>query len=73
MIWIKGFFMISISNLSNKLSLQVRIPNTNTEKNIKKRGSMILKVLESNKNTINMINEVSKIYLASFENIIMKG
>jgi hypothetical protein len=51
----------------------VRIPNTNTEKNIKKRGSMIPKVLDINKNTINMINEVSKICLASFENMIMKG
>jgi hypothetical protein len=73
MIRITGFFRISISDFSNKLSLHVRIPNTNTGKNIKKRESMILKVLESNKNTINIRNELSKIYLASFENIIMKG
>jgi hypothetical protein len=34
---------------------------------------MTLKILEIDKKTTNIINEVSKIYFVLFENIIMKG
>ena len=36
-IWTKGIFRIVVADFSNKLSLQVRMPNTNIGKNIKKR------------------------------------
>jgi len=56
-IWTKGFFLLIIIDFSNMLSLQVRIPKMNIGKNIKKRDSIMLKVLETNKHPRNMREE----------------
>ena len=72
-IWTKGILMNIVPDFSNKLFLHVRMPKTNIGKNTKKRGSMILKVLEINKNPRNTIEETNKRCFASFEIIIMNG
>jgi hypothetical protein len=53
----KGILKINVIDFSNRLSLQVRIPNINTGKNIKKRCSIMLKLLEINKNPRNTREE----------------
>jgi hypothetical protein len=70
--WTKGFLTIS-PDLSNIFCLQVSTPNTNMGKNMKKRGSMILKVLEININPKNNMEEINIKCFELFENMIIKG
>jgi hypothetical protein len=71
-VWKKGFFSI-VPDFSTKLRLQVRIPNINIGKNTKKRGSIILKVIETNKNPRNIIKETNNRLFSSFEIMIING
>jgi hypothetical protein len=68
----KGFLVI-VPDFSTRLCLQVRIPNTNIGKNTKKRGSIILKVIERNKNPRNTIEETNNRLFSSFEIMIING
>lgn len=72
-IWTKGVFQDVFEVFSNRLSLQVRIPNTNIRKNRKKRWSIILKVLEIEKNPKYTIKEESKRRFVVFEYIMING
>ena len=69
----KGVFQDVFAVFSNRLSLQVRIPNTNIRKNRKKRWSIILKVLEIEKNPKYTIKEESKRRFVVFEYIMING